>query len=462
MSSALPHGEQTTAAISEYQLSPYRVPFPLIRAGLTVKQACANANHRLGYLEDALFGAITGAIEVLAGLNDDELRQRFPLDAWQGGAGTAINMNLNEAIAAQAATAGAALSPLDHVNRHQSTNDVMPTALRVMLLRMLTEVEGAVEQLQAIVQDGENQYADVLKVARTQLRDATVVSAGQQFATWAGAVARDRWRLFKARERLKEVNLGGTAVGTGLGAPRDYVLRVIQELQQLVRHPVARADNPVEATSNYDQVLEAMETVNVCAANLSRIAGDLRLLASGPHGGIGEITLPGAVKGSSIMPDKRNPVLAEAVVGAAERVMANHPLLTRLCSRSELELNAFLPQISYTAWESIELLGGATRTLGRFVQSVAVDAGRCKENLQASYAAIVAVMPLFGYRRCEHFVREARAAGLTIGEYLEREQGMDADDVMKLLSPRNLTRLGYDPDEYTVLEQKYGGAGDDS
>ena len=459
MYSEVTHGEQTTAAIAQYQLSPHRVPLPLIRAGLTVKQACANANYRLGYLDDSHYQAIISAIAALAAMQDAELRARFPLDAWQGGAGTAINMNLNEAIAVQAAGDGAGVSPLDHANRHQSTNDVMPTALRVMLLGMLGDVERAIEQLQEALQESEREYAGVLKIARTQLRDATVVSAGQQFATWAGAVARDRWRLFKARERLKEVNLGGTAVGTGLGAPRDYVLRVVQELQLLVPHPIARADNPVEATSNYDQLLEAMETVNVCASNLARIAGDLRLLGSGPHGGLGEISLPGAVKGSSIMPDKKNPVLAEAVVGAAERIMANHPLVTRLCSRSELELNAFLPQISYTVWESTELLRGAAETLARFVRSVTVDAARCEANLEASYAAIVALMPLYGYARCEQFVREARTAGQNLAEYLQQQQGMEAEDVATLLSLRNLTRLGYDPDYYQTLREKYRSAG---
>ncbi|MFP4378014.1 MAG: lyase family protein [Spirochaetales bacterium] len=450
-------GEQTAAALSEYQLSPYRVPLGLIRAGLMVKHSCANANARLGYLTADEHAAITEAIAGLERMSDEELRSEFPIDAWQGGAGTAINMNLNEAIALRARRAGVMLSPLDHVNRHQSTNDVMPTALRVMLLSMLSELERETERLQEALQAGEQAHASVLKVARTQLRDATVVSAGQQYATWAGAVARDRWRLFKARERLKEVNLGGTAVGTGLGAPRDYVLQVIQELQQLCPHPVARADNPVEATSNYDQLLEAMETINIGASNLARIGGDLRLLASGPHGGIGEITLPAAVKGSSIMPDKTNPVLAEAVVGACERIMANHPLLTRLCSRSELELNAFLPQIAVTCWESVALLVGATRTLVRFVQSISVDVGRCEANLEASYASIVAVMPLFGYRRCERFVREARAAGVSLTRYLEHNQDMEREDIDILLSPRNLTRLGYDPELYRVLREKYLG-----
>jgi aspartate ammonia-lyase len=426
------------------------VPLPLVRSGLTVKRACARANRAGGYLSGDRCDAVEEAATYFAGLSDEELRHHFDLDAYQGGAGTAVNMNLNEAIAARAG-----LHALDEVNLHQSTNDVMPTALRLMLLDMLEPVEREIEELQTEIQRGERRYAGVLKTARTQLRDATVITAGQQFATWAGTLGRDRWRLFKARERLKEVNLGGTAVGTGLGAPRDYVLGVIRELQRLTRHPVTRADNPVEATSNYDQLLEAMEAVNVAAAGLLRIAGDLRLLASGPDGSIGEIVLSAPVKGSSIMAGKINPVLAEAVIQAAERIAANHGLLTRLCARSELELNAFLPAIAHTAWESLSMLGGATGSLRAFIASVDVDETRCAGNLEASYARVVALLPLFGYSSCERIVARARARELVLDEYLIGELGMDGDDVEELLSARNLTRLGYDPKRYGDLAQKY-------
>ncbi len=449
-------GAQTARARTLYRISPYAVPLELIRAGLCVKRACARANAAGGYLGGDEAEAVETAIDYFDALPDAELRSHFDLDAYQGGAGTAVNMSLNEAIAARAREqSAAAVDPLDHVNLHQSTNDVMPTALRLMLLDMLEPAEREIETLQTIIQQGERAHADVLKTARTQLRDATVTTAGRQFATWAGTLGRDRWRLFKARERLKEVNLGGTAVGTGLGAPRDYVLGVIRELQRTTRHPVTRADNPVEATSNYDQVLEAMETVNVAAVGLQRIAGDIRLLASGPHGGIGELVLPAPVKGSSIMAGKVNPVQAEAVVQATERIAADHGLLTRLCARSELELNAFLPAIAHTAWESLRLLAGAAGTLRELIGSLEVDRERCERNLEASHGRVVALLPLFGYAACERIVEAARGRSASLSDYLVSELGMAEADCEELLSTRNLTRLGYDPVRYADLRRRY-------
>lgn len=444
-------GAQTSRARTLYRVSPYSVPLELIRAGLHVKRACARANAAGGYLGPDEAQIMEEAIDYFAALPDAELAHHFDLDAYQGGAGTAVNMSLNEAIAARAGT----IDPLDHVNLHQSTNDVMPTALRLMLLDMLEPAEREIEALQTAIQEGERAHADVLKTARTQLRDATVITAGRQFATWAGTLGRDRWRLFKARERLKEVNLGGTAVGTGLGAPRDYVLGVIRHLQRTTQHPVTRADNPVEATSNYDQILEAMETVNVAAVGLERIAGDIRLLASGPGGGIGELILPAPVKGSSIMAGKVNPVQAEAVVQAADRIAANHGLLTRLCARSELELNAFLPAIAHAAWESLRLLTGAAGTLRALIGSLEVDAERCAQNLEASHARIVALLPLFGYGACERIIEAARGRGMTLSAYLVTELGVAEADCEELLSTRNLTRLGYDPVRYAELRGRY-------
>ncbi|MFO7781506.1 MAG: lyase family protein [Spirochaetia bacterium] len=449
-------GAQTARARTLYCVSPYTVPLELVRAGLCVKRACARANAAGGYLGADAAQAVEQAIDYFDALPDAELRSHFDLDAYQGGAGTAVNMSLNEAIAARVREQSAAdIDPLDHVNLHQSTNDVMPTALRLMLLDMLEPAEREIEALQTAIQQGERAHADMLKTARTQLRDATVTTAGRQFATWAGTLGRDRWRLFKARERLKEVNLGGTAVGTGLGAPRDYVLGVIRHLQRTTRHPVTRADNPVEATSNYDQVLEAMETVNVAAVGLQRIAGDIRLLASGPHGGIGELVLPAPVKGSSIMAGKVNPVQAEAVVQAGERIAANHGLLTRLCARSELELNAFLPAIAHTAWESLRLLAGAAGTLRDLIGSLEVDPERCERNLEASHGRVVALLPLFGYAGCERIVEAARDRDMSLSEYLVSELGMAAADCEELLSTRNLTRLGYDPVRYAELRRRY-------
>lgn len=448
-------GEQpteTAKAAELYHLSPYATPLELVRAGLIVKKACALANRAVGALAGDLADAVISAIDELSALEPPLLTREFPIDPFQGGAGTSFNMNLNEAIGARAeASSGIAVDPLVHVNMHQSTNDVAPTALRIMLLSMLGSLETEIEALQQALQAKEQATAHVMKTARTELRDATVISAGREFSTWAAAVARDRWRIFKARERLKEVNIGGTAIGTGQGAPRAYIFGVIRELQRLVPFPVTRADNVVEATSNYDSLLEAMGAVQVVACNLRRIAGDFRLLASGPGAGFGELELPALVRGSSIMPGKVNPVIAEAVIQVAERIEANHGLLARLCSMSELQLNAFWPLIAYTAWESLTLARNGAAALARYTAELRVNADRCARNLDASYAKVVALLPLFGYPACERLVAEASERGVTLDDYLVSSGTVTAAELDELCSSENLNQLGFDEALYARI-----------
>jgi len=450
---------ETAKAAELYHLSPYATPQELVRAGLVVKKACALANRSIGALDRNLADAIISAIDELAALEPSALGREFPLDPFQGGAGTSFNMNLNESIAARAeACAGIVVDPLIHVNMHQSTNDVAPTALRIMLLSMLGGLETEIEALQQALQVKEQETAHVMKTARTELRDATVISAGREFSTWAAAVARDRWRIFKARERLKEVNIGGTAIGTGQGAPRAYIFGAIRELQRLVPFPVTRADNVVEATSNYDSLLEAMGAVQVVACNLRRTANDFRLLASGPGAGFGEIDLPSLLRGSSIMPGKVNPVIAEAVIQVAERIEANHGLIARLCSMSELQLNAFWPLIAYTAWESLTLARNGAAALSRYTTELRVNAERCARNLDASYAKVVALLPLFGYPACERFVAEARERGVTLDDYLVTTGTVSAPELDELWSRKNLNQLGYDEELYARIRSAHASA----
>jgi len=450
---------ETAKAAGLYHLSPYATPLELVRAGLVVKKACALANRSIGALDRNPADAIISAIDELSALEPSALGREFPLDPFQGGAGTSFNMNLNESIAARAeAHAGIVVDPLNHVNMHQSTNDVAPTALRIMLLSMFGGLETEIEALQQALQVKEQETAHVMKTARTELRDATVISAGREFSTWAAAVARDRWRIFKARERLKEVNIGGTAIGTGQGAPRAYIFGVIRELQRLVPFPLTRADNVVEATSNYDSLLEAMGAVQVVACNLRRTANDFRLLASGPGAGFGELELPALVRGSSIMPGKVNPVIAEAVIQVAERIEANHGLIARLCSMSELQLNAFWPLIAYTAWESLTLARNGAAALGRYTTELRVNAERCARNLDASYAKVVALLPLFGYPACERFVAEARERGVTLDDYLVTTGTVSAAELDELCSRENMNQLGYDEELYARIRSAHASA----
>ena len=250
------------------------------------------------------------------------LDEHVIVDALQGGAGTSTNMNVNEVLANRAVQiAGfapgdhALLSP-EHVNLHQSTNDTYPTALKVAALEGLKVLETAATRLTESCQQKEREFADVVKLARTQLQDAVPITLGRAFGAFADAFARDRWRVAKCAERLRVVNLGGTAVGTGLGAPRAYIFRVVDHLRQITGLGLARAENLLDATQNLDAVVEASGIVRALAASLIKVSNDLRLLASGPDAGLGEIRLPPVQVGSSIMPGKINPVIPEAVIQA--------------------------------------------------------------------------------------------------------------------------------------------------
>ncbi|MFW5829243.1 MAG: lyase family protein [Planctomycetota bacterium] len=320
------YGIHTARARDNFDIADRSVSAELIHAYGMVKQACCRVNVRLGYLQPDLAEALEAACEeLIAGQWD----QQVVVDALAGGAGTSVNMNVNEVLANRCLqrlghVAGdyAHCDPLDHVNLHQSTNDTFPTALRVAALRLLRDLEQAVIAALEACQDRERAFADVVKVGRTQWQDAVLMTLGREFGAFADALARDRWRVHKCEERLRVVNLGGTAIGTGLGAPRQFIFRVVDELRHVSHLPVARAENMVDATANQDAIVEAAGMLAALASNLLKIGGDLRRLSSGPAAGIGEIHLPPRQAGSSIMPGKINPVIPEAVQQAALRAMA--------------------------------------------------------------------------------------------------------------------------------------------
>jgi len=447
----------TSALLS---VSPYRVTPNLVRAVALVKEAAAVCNGELGYLSSDVVECIVGAARELQASGDQTVLDAIVLDAFQGGAGTEINMAVNNWIAGSTRSAATdrPLDPYAHVNCHQSTNDVMPTALRLLMHDQLSRLERSIEGFQAQLQIGEERYDRVLKPARTQLRDAVVTTVGREFATWAHAIGRDRWRCFKARERIREVNLGGTAVGTGAGAPRRYVLQVVQVLQRLTPHPVCRAEYLVEATSNWDQVVEAMESVRTLAVNLRRIAHDIRLLASGPETAIGEFRLPQLMRGSSIMAGKVNPVVPESVIQAAERILANDGLMSRLAASTELELNAFFPALAFTIEESLTMARGATDALSDYVSRLEVDSERCAANVAGSAAAVVALLPLVSYGGVELLLRGATEAGKDLQRYLTEAELLSEEDAAALFAPENLMSLGYDETLYSAIRERSGTA----
>ncbi|OPZ84650.1 MAG: Aspartate ammonia-lyase [bacterium ADurb.Bin429] len=419
----------------------------LLTALAQVKAACARANLRAGRLpEDKAHAIIQAAEEIAAGA----LRDQFIVDALQGGAGTSANMNMNEVIANRALELlGAAkgdyqvLDPLDDVNREQSTNDVFPTAVRVAALRLLLPLIETVAALQGALQEKEQQYAATLALGRTEMQDAVPITAGQRFAAWAQAVQRDWWRLHVVEEKLRQVNLGGTAVGTGLNADRKYIYMVVDYLRQATGLNLARAENLIDLTQNADVFVEVSGLLKTAAVTLAKIAGDLRLLSAGPRGGIAEIQLPERQAGSSIMPGKVNPVIPEAVTQAAYQVMANDQAITLAAHAGQLELNAFLPLIAHNLLESLDLLNGAVSILiEHCLRDLTVDETRAREWLDRSFALATAVTPYLGYHAASEVARDARERGVTVREVLLERGFFTIEELGAITSAYELTTPG--------------------
>ncbi len=441
-------GIHTQRALENFPLSGYRLHPYLIKAFALVKKAAAIANGKLGYLPANIAEAIEKACDELY---DGKLAPFIVVDALAGGAGTSFNMNVNEVIANRATEILGGkkgeyrVSPSDHVNLHQSTNDTFPSALRIAALWLLRELEAEIARLQQSFQEKEKEFAGYIKTGRTQLQDAVPMTMGQEFAAFAEALARDRWRVFKCEERIKVVNIGGTAIGTGLAAPRPYIFLVIEILRQLTQLPLARAENPVEATSNQDALVEVSGILKAHAVNLVKISNDLRLLSSPPFG---EIKLPEVQAGSSIMPGKVNPVIPEAVAQVGLKVIANDLLINTALSHSNLQLNQFLPLVSFALLESLHLLKNADRIFReKCVKGIRAVPERAKEHAEKSPALLTALLPYIGYERATEIAKQAYSEGRSIKEILLEKGIMEREKLEKILSPENIVKLGYDPDD---------------
>ena len=442
------HGIYTERAVENFPLSGRRVHPELIHAYGAVKLACARTNHELGWWDEPKYEAILrAAAEMAEGLLDEHIR----VDALQGGAGTSTNMNVNEVLANRALQVMSRplgdydnVSPLDDINLHQSTNDTFPTALRVAGIRLLKELEREVVSLLEAFQAKERQTAHVVKLGRTQMQDAVLTTLGREMSAYAEAFARDRWRIYKCQERLRVVNLGGTAIGTGLGAPRQFIFRAIEHLRDITRLPLARAENLVEATQNADVFVEVSGILKALAASLLKVAGDLRLLSSGPHGGPTEIRLPARQAGSSIMPGKVNPVIPEAVSQAAMLVMANDQAIAQACASGSLELNPFLPLVADRLLGSLTLLTNACSIFRRFcVEGIEPDRERCRRLVDGATAAVTALVERLGYEEAQNLARRADESGRGIRELAVEEGLLPAEEFDELTSPERVTQLGF-------------------
>lgn len=466
------YGIHTARAVANFPLSGYRLPVVFIRAYAQVKLACVRTNASLGYLSLPMAQALETACKELA---DGNHHDQIVVDAFQGGAGTSTNMNFNEVIANRAAmlmgqaagsglgsesesgpdsnSGSGAVHPLHHVNLHQSTNDTYPTALKVAVLHELKALEQPVADLQETLQRKEQAHRNVLRLGRTEMQDAVPLTAGMTFGAWAEAVARDRWRIFKCRERIRQVNLGGTAVGTGLGAPRDYVLRVTDELRRITGLKLSRAENLVDATQNLDDFVEVSGMLKACAVNLLKICGDIRLLSSGPAAGLGELRIPAMQTGSTVMPGKVNPVIPEAVSQAALRIMSNDALAGQVAALGNLELNQFMPLMAHTMLESLHLLRQAVILLHtRCIAQAEPDAEQCREHVESGGALAAMLVPAVGYARAEAIAQAARDKGISLAQAAAEDLNMPPEAIATLLSPERMHQLGYTEETYAAFK----------
>jgi aspartate ammonia-lyase len=445
-------GIHTARALENFTVSGFPIPAPLIHAFGEVKLACANVNFRLGFLPEAVFLPLQQACEEM---RQGKLDEWMVVDAFQGGAGTSTNLNACEVLANRALqlmdkTPGEYqfCDPLAHVNLHQSTNDTYPTALKIAVLKELQALEAAVNRSQEGCQSLEKEFAGVLKMARTELMDAVPMTLGRTFGAWADVLSRDRWRVFKASERLRVVNLGGTAIGTGLGAPKKYIFQVVEELKTLTGLPLARAENLFDATQNHDVFVETMGMLKAHAATLMKISGDLRLLAMGPEGGIAEIELPALQAGSSIMPGKVNPVIPEMLAQVGAQVMAADQAVSWAVASGQLELNAFLPLVAFNMLMSLDMLTRSNvLAQKKLFSGMKANQEHCAAWVLKSPAITTVLVPVVGYQHASEVARLMKEKGLGFIEAAVQVTGMDRKDVEVLLSPARLNQLGFDTPE---------------
>jgi len=434
-------GIHTERARKNFSISGYKVNPSLIKALALVKKACALANLELGYLEEKKAKAIIAACDEIV---QGKFWDQFPVDALQGGAGTSTNMNINEVIANRAIELlggkkgdYSIVHPIEDVNLHQSTNDTYPTAVKIACIYRLRDLSQAIAKLQGAFQKKEKEFAGIVKIGRTELQEAVPVTLGAEFSAFAEAISRDRWRTFKCEERLRVVNIGGTAVGTGLTAPRDYIFLVIEKLREVTGLGLARGENLMGETANVDPFVEVSGIMKAHASNLVKICNDLRMLNL-----FGEIRLPSLQSGSSIMPGKVNPVILEAAIQVGLKVMANDFLITEAASRGTFQICEFLPLLAHAILESMDLLVNINLALAEHVKNIKANEKKCREYVDKSITIITAFLPVIGYEKAEKLVKEFLETGKTnFREFLKEKLGEEL--VEEILSPYKLTALGY-------------------
>jgi fumarate hydratase, class II len=442
------YGAQTQRAVENFPISGMRPYRAFVWSMAVVKQAAALVHMDLGLLDEERGRAIAQAAqEVVEGRWDDQ----FVVDPFQAGAGTSHNMNTNEVIANRASQIlgarlddpGKPVHPNDHVNMAQSTNDTIPTAIRLGCLWRLDELTGELERLSAALGQRAAAFDDVVKSGRTHLQDAVPVRLGQEFGAYARAVERDTERIRRAAEGLRRLGIGGTATGSGLNAHPEYHGRMVAKLSELTGLALYESDNLFESMQSMADAVDFSAALRTLAGTLARIANDFRLLSSGPATGLDEIRLPAVQPGSSIMPGKVNPVLAEMLNMASYHVMGNDLAVMLAGQAGQLELNVMMPIIAHNLFESMQVLIGALRAFtDRCVVGIEANREKAEGWLARNAILVTALNPVIGYLKGAEVAKEAMASNRTIKEVVVEKGYLSADEADRLLDARKMTEGG--------------------
>lgn len=441
------YGIQSVRAKENFNITGYKIDANLIVALAQVKKAAAIANMEIGALDRKIGEAIVKASDEII---EGKWHEQFIVDPIQGGAGTSINMNANEVIANRALEILGeekgnydVIHPNIHVNMAQSTNDAVPTAVRVALLRSIDRLVNTLEKLANAFHEKAKEFDNVIKMGRTHLQDAVPIRLGQEFKAYESVLLRDIERIKRLRGSLTVINLGATAVGTGLNADPNYIELAVKTLKQITGLPLTNAENLVDATQNTDAYTETSSALKICMLNISKIANDLRLMASGPRAGLAEITLPAKQPGSSIMPGKINPVICEVVNQVAFQVAGNDLTISMASEAGQFELNVMAPVIIYNLQQSIHIMTQVLETFRKdCIEGIQANEERCRAYVENSIGIITALNPHVGYKVASRVAKEALETGKTVREIILRDNILSEVAVDQILDPMEMTEPG--------------------
>lgn len=441
------YGVQSLRAAENFKITGLFMHPEIINSLAFIKKAAAITNCEVGLLDKKIADAIVQACdEILEG----HLHKHFIVDPIQGGAGTSLNMNANEVIANRAIEIlggdkgdYSIVNPNDHVNCGQSTNDVIPTAGKMTSLKLLKNAQKELKRLHKAFCAKAQEFDHVIKMGRTQMQDAVPIRLGQEFKAYSVAIQRDINRMDKAMDEMLTLNMGGTAIGTGLNADEQYLKRIVPNLSEITGIGFVQAFDLIDATQNLDPFVAVSGAIKACAVTLSKIANDLRLMSSGPRAGFGEINLPAKQNGSSIMPGKVNPVIPEVVNQVAFNIIGNDMTITMAAEAGQLELNAFEPIVFYCLFQSIDTLGYAARTfVDNCVTGITANEERCRELVENSVGTITAICPHVGYQKAADVAKKAIKTGAPVRKLVVQEGLLSEAEIDTILDPVNMTQPG--------------------